>query len=222
MTRVGLPLVLVLSPLSGCTPEAPADANTPNPAPPSLSEMPPLGQAPPEAPADEFRARVRIDKKPGGKRFQGVWLVEESGQEWLIAYRPDPWWRPFEGEWVLVKGESYQPQGQSIGADHLRVERLRIETPEMEHELVEVREAVELAGTFTTYTWPKKTKLEGETATVFRSEEGDTYWLAAPVEDPPALDAPCTVSGRIVEPSPFVARPGGPYLWIDDVDVPRP
>lgn len=161
-----------------------------------------------------LRATVEIAEKPGGKKFQGVWLIDDQGVRHVISYRPDPWWRPFDGLQVEASGHAYTPRGQAIMAAHFRVEELRVVEPGPDDALVSISAERELTGTFTGYTWPEGTKLGGETMTVFRTEDGAQYWLHHVPEAVPALDVPMRIKAREVEPSPFVARPGGPYLWV--------
>ena len=166
------------------------------------------------APASPLIATVQIDAAPGSKRFQGVWLKTKDGRRLLIDYRAHPWWRPFEGREVEVTGQSYTPRGQAIQAEHYRVKSMKVRKPTVEDSLISISGEVELTGTFTVYTWPKGTKLEGEKNTIFRTTSGETYWLSQRPEPMPKLDQAVKIKARVVEPSPFVARPGGPYLWV--------
>jgi len=161
-----------------------------------------------------FEATVEIDAKPGGKKFQGVWLVTKDGQRQVISYRPHGWWRAFEGRRVEATGEPYAPRGQAIAAQHFRVDKLRIVTPTPEDSLVSVSGELELHGAFKTHTWPAGTKLEGETMTVFAADDGTRYWLHHLPSPAPPLDSRVTVRAHQVEPSPFAARAGGRYLWV--------
>ncbi len=170
---------------------------------------------------DTLEATLEIDAKPSGKRFQGVWLRDRSDHRWVIDYRANPWWRPFEGLRVRAEGEAYTPKGQAISADHWRVRALRLIEPRSEKGLVAIEEETELNGRWTTYTWPKGTKLAGETMTVFMSESGQRYWLYHQPEQPPKAEVPVRIRARKVEPSPFIARPGGPYLWVLNVRLPE-
>lgn len=224
--RFGVSLPALLLSLA-CSPSS-RDANTPQPEDTANSEPPPVApiesdaNAPAPTPVDDglerFEALVEIDAKPGGKRFQGVWLAT-GGVRWLISYRADPWWRHFEGREVRVAGERYDPQGQAIAADHFRVESMEIVEPTMDDEIISVSGKRELAGRFASYRWPAKTKLAGETSTVFDADDGTRYWLWDDAGLEPKPGKLARVEARIVEPSNFIARPGGPYLWIVDIEA---
>ena len=198
--------------LLGCTPLAPPPERSPQPVEPDPS-------TPVESPTLAFGATLSIDEQPGGKRFQGVWLDGDDGVRRVIAYRADPWWQPFDGRRVEVEGTPYEPRGQAIMAAHFRVEALRVVEPSTEVALVSITGERELFGSFFEATWPKGTKLAGETRTVFRSEDGETYELYRLPEPHPPLDRPVRVSARLVELSPFVAHVGGMHLWVIAVEM---
>lgn len=185
--------------------------------PPEVDSTDEPGEPVPEPTADAdletFEAKVEIDAKPGGKRLQAVWLVT-GGSKRVIDYRANEWWRPFEGRKVSVTGESYQPQGQAISASHFRVHSLELLDPTPDDPIWKVGKEEEVSGSFTTHTWPEKTKLAGETATIFRSDAGEDFWLHDSSAVSIELDKPVTIDARRVEPSNFVARPGGAYLWV--------
>ena len=221
----GLALALTI----GCTPAAPPTGSDPASPPPAEEKLedpvPPGDPVPPEDPVQSsgseeitLRATVDIDDKPGGKKFQGVWLVTEDGNRHVISYRADPWWLDFEGRTVDATGTPYQPRGQAIGADHFRVEEMRVVKPTTADPLVMITNERELEGEFTRYEWPKKAKLEGTTTLVFEASDGQRYFLSEVPDPEPPVDERLKIKGRIVEPSPFVARPGGPYLWVVDVN----
>lgn len=197
------------------------DTDPAEPEPPTTAIAEPDTTAEPvqPEPLPSIRAKVEIDDEPGGKRFQGVWLVPEDGSErMVIAYRPDPWWQTVDGRTVDVDGETYQPEGQAIGAIHFRVRELRVVDPTPEDQLIIIRGKREFSGQFTTHTWPAGTKLEGEKSTVFVSDAGTQYWMETYLDPAPPMDERVTIEALEVEPSNFVARPGGPYLWVVDID----
>lgn len=209
---------LVLAPVFtlACTSAAP-----PREAPPAKLSDSPEAQAIEPAVASKdtsaletLRGKVEIDEKPGGKKFQGVWLIDDEDVRHVISYRADPWWQAFDGLEVEASGHAYTPRGQAITAAHFRVEELRVVEPGPDDPLVSISGELELTGTFAGYTWPEGTKLGGETVTVFRTDGGSQYWLSRVPEPAPALDVPMRITTREVEPSPFVARPGGPHLWV--------
>jgi len=73
-----------------------------------------------------YEGRFDIDRLPQGKRFQGAWLTQDGGESLLLAYRPMPEHFAFVDKRVIVEGRPYSPGGQQIGAEHVRVESLRL------------------------------------------------------------------------------------------------
>lgn len=209
--RSGCWLVAVL--VLGCAPAASPAPSSPRVAVPAATDEPvaPTPPTPRENTGDAIRATLRIDAKPGGKKFQGVWLEREDGEKWVISYRPDELWRGFQDKLVQVRGAIYQPRGQAIRATHFRVEWLAI-VDDDSTDLVEVKEERTYAGQFEEHVWPAGTKLAGEKTPVFQSD-GRTWFLANRV-DPLQLGQKVEVRAREVVPSSHVARPGGPFLWI--------
>ena len=161
----------------------------------------------------EFTATVRIDARPGGKKFQGVWLERPDGEKWVIDYRPRDCWKPMEGLTVTARGQTYAPEGQAISATHFKVEELRLVTLTAEATLVAVGEEWTLTGTLLTTAGEVGSKSEGSTWTEFKSADGPIW----PLYNPSALDGltgGITLTGREVELSPFSAHIGGPQLCI--------
>jgi hypothetical protein len=201
----------------GCSPAATPAPSEPIVTVPSQTDEP-VAPSPPVAArantGDEMQATLRIDAKPGGKKFQGVWLERDDGAKWVISYRPEGVWRSFEGKRVRVRGAIYQPRGQAINATHFRVDWLAVAGDDDSTDLVEVNGERTYAGSFEELVWPAGTKLEGEKTTVF-SSEGKQYFLANR-PDGIALGKSVEVHAREVVPSPRMARPGGPFLWILD------
>jgi hypothetical protein len=217
--RTGLALVLALS---SCRPSSPTPAPARNESrepvilpTPSAEPVPPEPTASPEPDAgNEFEATLRIDKKPGGKKFQGVWLERDGGSKWVISYRPEPLWRSFEGQRVRVRGTTYQPPGQAINATHFRVERLVLAAGDAQANqvIVEVGAESTYTGVFREHSWPAGSKLAGEKTRVFVS--GTESWFLQNSVDGVELDKNAVVVAREVVLSPYVARPGGRFLWI--------
>lgn len=214
--RSGCWLLVVLA--LGCSPAvAPAPPSAPSVEVPAAPDEP-VASTPPTrstlSSGDAIRATLRIDQKPGGKKFQGVWLERENGEKWLISYRPEELWRGFENKSVGVRGAIYQPRGQAIRATHFRVDWLAIAGDDNSTDLVEVKEERIYQGQFEEFSWPAGTKLEGEKTPVF-SSNGQQYFLANRVERMP-FGQKLAVRAREVVPSSHVARPGGPFLWVLD------
>ncbi|MGB1014613.1 MAG: hypothetical protein ACPG4T_10805 [Nannocystaceae bacterium] len=141
-----------------------------------------------------FSAEVEIDDKPGGKRFQGVWLVREDGQRWVTAYRALGFWKVFEGTTVNVVGSKYRPRGQAIGATHFQVETLTVD-PQLGTPWIGLGPKETLMGHFQQETGAAGTKLEGETWVVFISDANASYQLANTIEVG-ELNRPVQVTAR--------------------------
>jgi hypothetical protein len=178
---------------------------------------------PPPAPAlaepalEEIDAVVEIDAEPGGKRFQGVWLVQGADTRWVISYRAEPWLRGFEGQRVHARGRRYTPEGQAIDATHFRLEDMRVIDPSFGTVFIEVGPELTLQGTIRVDIGAAGTKSAGERWHVFDSETQGSFQLAnAP--DGLVLDRRIGVRARTMVYSPFVAHRGGPMLWVLDVD----
>jgi len=74
-----------------------------------------------------------VDPIPGGKRFQGAWLVLDDGTRYVIAYRPVPEHFPFLEKHVRVRGRPYVPGAdtQHVQATHLEVHSIALAPGEM-------------------------------------------------------------------------------------------
>jgi hypothetical protein len=74
-------------------------------------------------PVTRFEGRYEVDPIPGGKRFQGTWLVQEDGVRYVMSYRPVPEYFPYADKRVIVIGRPYQPgrDTQHMLAAHLQV-----------------------------------------------------------------------------------------------------
>ena len=158
-----------------------------------------------------MQAVVTIDAEPSGKRFQGVWLTQDDGTKWLVAYRPDPLWRVYEGHPVQVTGQPYTPEGQAISASHLRVETLVVVG---EQAVVDPRgfgPEQTLQGRFERRSGEPGSRSEGATWSVFVVEAGLTYSILNPSA---VRDDATSVRARVVERSPFVAHRGSLTLWL--------
>ncbi len=169
--------------------------------------------APPEAALD-FIATLTIDEQPGGKRFQGVWLAQEGGTRWLVAYRKREPWTWFEGKRVHVTGERFvpDPMTQHIMADHITVTSLELLKDEVEDgaDPIGIGPVVEMTGVFAKHTGEAGSKIEGQTWTTF-TVEGEAMPYQAPGVD---LEGERTVRVRVVKRSPYVARMGGDEVWV--------
>lgn len=68
-------------------------------------------------------AIFEVDRVPGGKRFQGSWLLLGSGERLLLSYRPLPGYFHLLGKRVIATGrhKTHAPHEQQIGADHFEL-----------------------------------------------------------------------------------------------------
>ncbi len=161
-----------------------------------------------------FHARVEVEGKPGAKKMQGVWLVTPDGERKVVSYRASPWWRAFEGRSVEAVGESHHPHGNASFTANFRVHQLRIEKPTAEDPLVWIKGEQQLWGTFERQSGAPGSKSEGETLTMFAAEDGTRFVVYELPDPPPAMGARVLATVHEVEPSPFVARVGGRYVWV--------
>ncbi len=167
--------------------------------------------------ANKFEATLKIDAKPGGKKFQGVWLVKADGSKMVIDYRANGLWRPFENQKVAVTGMVYIPRGQAIGAKHFRVETINIVDKQSTARFIALGPRKLIEGEFGTHTIKAGAKAGGQTYTIFKSKGGTTYQVMNPDK---AEKGPVKVRARSVTRSPFTAHVGGPALWIINVTKP--
>lgn len=156
----------------------------------------------------------RVNEKARGKTFAGAMVRQDDGSEWVVDYRPRSPFREMAGQRVLVEGSPYEPRDQALVKPHLRVRTMKVVKPTPEPSLVRVDGEEQLSGRFERHTFPEGTKLAGETMTRFVTDRGDVFWIAHGPTEP--LDQPLTLTAHRVEPSPFVTRVGGLYLWIVD------
>lgn len=85
-------------------------------------------------PVMQCEGRFEIDPIPGGKRFQGSWLVLDNGKRYVVSYRPVAKYFPFVDKRVYVTGRPYTPgrDTQHMMAEHFQVDTMELvpgETP---------------------------------------------------------------------------------------------
>ena len=102
------------------------------------------------------------------------------------------------------------------GEAQFQIATLQVTQPASDAPLVSAGPELELHGRFRRFAWPAGTKLEGESTLQFVVDAAQTAYFLSHGPEAPALDQPVTVRAREVVPSPYAARPGGPYLWILD------
>jgi len=186
---------------------------------PTQTSAPAVGK---EASASGFEGVVRIapDPAPGpGKKFRGAWIEREDGARWVIEYEAESPFRELRDRRVRVEGETYAPEGQALIGTHFRVRSMQIVGKDEEAPLVRIGERRRFRGRFGAKTWPAGTKLEGTTMRTFVDDADRSYFIAHVTEKDLPIDVPVTLDAHEVEPSPYIARPGGPYLWIRSFEV---
>lgn len=205
----------LLGPLPGC------EKSESQKKPPAKKEVSKKKVSPPSAArakAPGFVATVRIDPKPGGKKFQGVWLQRDDGKRLLIDYRARGLWRPFEGKRVRVTGTSYTPKGQAIAAAHFRVATMQMVDDKSTATLIWLGPEQKLEGKLSIRTGDPKSKMGGQSYPVFTTSGGTTYQLANSINTKPG---PVIVTAREAKRSRFVTHMPGPLIWVLDTDTPR-
>ena len=79
-------------------------------------------------PVMQCEGYYEVDPIPGGKRFQGSWLVLDDGQRYLLSYRPLPKYFRYVDKRVSVTGRPYMPgrDTQHIMATHFQVDSIKL------------------------------------------------------------------------------------------------
>lgn len=161
--------------------------------------------------------------KPRGKTFHGVFLNATDGKQYVLDYASDSPFRELDGAEVTARGEIYVPKYQALVNPHFRVRRMAIKKPSPDHMLVAIEEERTFEGSFDETTFTAGSKLAGEHVPVFKTTSGKTYFLSRAPEPPlPPPAKRVSVVAHEVEPSPFLTRPGGPYLWVRHVKASPP
>lgn len=173
-----------------------------------------------ESDLDTLRGVLSIDARPGAKKFQGVWLVSDDGERFVLDDRSRSLWTPFDGSVVAVTGEHVSPIGQAIHGQHFRVHQLRfIDRPSRARDLMSFGPERSLRGTLLSDPAPLGSKLEGCSIMSFQRDDGARFGLYA-VEEPGAIatDTLVEVKAREVELNrAWAASTGGPHLWVASV-----
>ena len=156
---------------------------------------------------------VAIDSGVGAKKNRSVWLISEDGSQILIALRPTPLWRVYEGQRVHVTGAYVEPEGpQSLGVQHFRVDTLLIADQQATTDPMSFGRLQSLTGTWGVEGGQPGTKSQGSSWPTFSTEGGLTYQVMNPPVEKPA--GRVTIQARAVTRSPCVAHRGGPTLWV--------
>jgi hypothetical protein len=182
-------------------------------------------QPKPAEPRDgELRAIVRIDAEPGGKKFQGVWLEFSDDKRFVIDYRANGLWKPFEDREVIVTGHCWapDPRAQAISSTHFHVATMRMVKPERGHgPILEIGPELALRGEFRQQSFPAGSKLAGSSEIRFTVDGGFDYGIQGANVQPTTMNTQVLAIARSVEPDlTYTAQTGGPQLWIVDVREP--
>jgi hypothetical protein len=76
-----------------------------------------------------YEGRLEIDPVPGGKRFQGTFVVLDEGDPIMLSYRPVEEYFAFVERRVVIRGEFMERQPshvQQVSAPHFRVESIEL------------------------------------------------------------------------------------------------
>jgi hypothetical protein len=198
--------------LSGCP-------RRPGPMPGPAPEATDASSAHPDS--SSFEGIVRVAEEPkehSGKRFLGAWIERDGGERWVIDYSYETPYHELRDRRVRVDGETWLPEGQAVLAKHFRVRSMVPIGKDPSAPLVRIGARRTVRGRFEMKTFPKDTKLEGESMRVFVDEAGTTHYLAHLPSGPPPMGVPVTLDAHDVEPSPYIQRVGGPYLWVREID----
>lgn len=131
--RIALALAFALAACSSKEPRPDAPAPPPKEGPVAT---PPDAEAPPAPELGTYEGRLDIDRIPGGKKLQAVWLhVDGEDNPWIVKYRPDPRYFPFIEKRVRVRGRTYRPDShhQQVGALHFEIADIELAEGESPH-----------------------------------------------------------------------------------------
>ena len=148
------------------------------------SEGRPASDGPLYGDETELEALFVIDPVAGSKRLQPETLVLETGERWIVAYRPIRSHFRFADKRVVVRGRPYWNPGhvQSVTATHFEVESIELALGETPHDPPpaelpappQVRARSELEARLGHGLW---VHCVGVVSSLRPSEEDDTLWL---------------------------------------------
>jgi hypothetical protein len=86
-------------------------------------------------PVMQCEGRYEVDPIPGGKRFQGSWLVLDDGTRYVLSYRPNPDYFLFVDKRVRVTGRPYTPgrDTQHMLAAHFQIISIELAPGEIQY-----------------------------------------------------------------------------------------
>ncbi|MEO8703998.1 MAG: hypothetical protein ABI867_28365 [Kofleriaceae bacterium] len=181
----------------------------------------------------EYRATLRIDAQPGGKKFQGVWLDFGGAKRWVLDYRTNDLWESFQDAEVRVTGHCYEPFGQAIQAVHFEVDTLTFASaPKMAVPYFAIGPKRLYRGSFIATTAPPGSKLAGTVTTKFQVTSGKAYAMASSL-DVHGRSGAAAITARELEINlAYTATTGDPRVWViavhdadyvpSDRDTPKP
>ena len=73
-----------------------------------------------DAQGREFTGILDVERIAGGKRLQATTLECDDGETYILSYRPMLDHLDKIERRVIVRGETYAPEGQAVGGRHLR------------------------------------------------------------------------------------------------------
>lgn len=168
----------------------------------------------------EHRGVLRIDSKPGAKKFQGVWLEVKGTDRWVIDYRARGLWTSFADREVIVTGDRYTPprEAQAIEAVHLNVDSLRVATVQPGlGPYVSIGPERDMRGKFVSNTAPAGSKLSGAAIPTFIAEDGVLYGVLG--DSLELRRGPIRLRARELEADmSYAARSSNSDLWIVDIE----
>ena len=144
-----------------------------------------------------------------------MWL-EHGGERWVVDYRANELWKPFEGLDVKVTGTKWtpDPRAQAIRAQHYKVARLEVVDPKQAKDWFAIGAERELTGVFVHKRVPAGGKDAGSSPLFFEEKDGRRYEVIGGEHG----SGEATVVARDVVVNPaWTATRGGPFLWIISV-----
>ncbi|AKT41257.1 hypothetical protein [Chondromyces crocatus] len=223
----GLALLLALH-LGACS-EPVAPASFPVDTSSASAPLPP-----PEPPSMETRDGRTIMRLEGTvyappqeaphenrKQFLGVLLHLGDGSSWVISQYGKSPFHDLHGVRMRVEGTPYEPSDQSLAFPHLSTEKMTLGAGVKDAHYVEIHGEQRIEGRFERHTLPEGSKLAGMKVLRFVDTQDQPFLVArSPLGDDQMqqlVGRPVMLTAFRVEPSRFIARLGGPYLWIREV-----
>lgn len=90
-----------------------------------------------DAQGREFTGILDVERIAGGKRLQATTLECDDGETYILSYRPMLDHLDKIERRVIVRGETYAPEGQAVGGRHLRARSIHLAEGEAPAPVVE-------------------------------------------------------------------------------------